>query len=117
METQYQRLPETVKTHGAGFPEETAELACRTDHVAMYCRQGYIYGVFNVRAEESRMKFGKVYPAKEIYPGYEAFGDWAWCYPDRERAEQRYDELCQIYPGIPPNLTSKPESDTLIPLD
>lgn len=90
----YQRLPE-IQTdfYGVKIPNLTAKLVKRTDTKAMYYRWDDVYEVFRIKIEEPKEMFGKLYPRREIYPGNEDFGKWAWCFSDKESAEKRYDAL------------------------
>jgi len=87
-----ERLPEVIEVKGVGIPGLTAKLVMRTDKKAMY-RRDNVYEVFRIKVAEAREAFGKNYPQREVYPGNEDFGVWAWCFSNEAKAKQRYDSI------------------------
>ena len=51
------------------------------------------FEVFRIRIREAVTIFEVDYPKKEIFPGNEDFGDWAFCCWDLEAAEIKFKEL------------------------
>lgn len=52
-----------------------------------------IYKVLRIRIEKDRIKFGKFFVSHECYPSNEDFGSIAWCYKDKDLAEERYNAI------------------------
>ena len=94
-------LPKTL-TKNKLFYEQVK----RTDKIAMYSlRQspgGNIVGyeTFLIKVDEEREVFGKVYPEREHFPGNEEFGEIAWSWISREKADADYSGLCAA--ALPP---------------
>ena len=59
----------------------------------MYLRSDGYYEVFKIRIRKAGIYFGKEYPAKEIYPNNEDFGENAFCTSSLQLAEQYYRKL------------------------
>jgi len=90
----YERLPEVVDSfHGVGIPGLTAKLVCRTDKKAIYFRWDGVYEVMRIQIGEACEIFGRKYPRREVYPGNEDFGMYAWCYHSEKLAREMYDRL------------------------
>jgi hypothetical protein len=51
------------------------------------------YEVFQIKVRPERLLYGKLIPAKEIFPHDEAFGYWAWCCWDLPAAMKKFNEL------------------------
>ncbi|MBU0846946.1 hypothetical protein KKH23_07110 [Patescibacteria group bacterium] len=81
-------LPETLRKNGLNYTQIK-----RTRKKAMYETDAPSYEVFQVRIRPEMEAFGKEYPAAEIFPGNEDFGDFAWCYSKLENAETKYNSL------------------------
>jgi hypothetical protein len=95
------KLEKKIKLRGLGFDTPVyASLLERTDKKAIYERKdpnGVIYyEVFLIRKSSFPVwKNGKVTDrvVGELYPGNEAFGDWAWCYKYSGAAWAKYESL------------------------
>jgi len=94
MNEDIQRLPDIQEDFtGVGIPGLTAKLLHRTEQKAIYERSDLHYEVFRVKIAEATEIFGKTYPRRELYPTNENFGQWAWCYKNKEGAMKRYNSL------------------------
>lgn len=51
------------------------------------------YEVFKIKIEKEKLVFGDLMPEREIFPGNEDFGTWAWTYPSLEKAEERFQQV------------------------
>jgi hypothetical protein len=51
------------------------------------------YEVFQIKTRPAKRLFGKEVEAREIFPPDEAFGYWAWCCWDLEKAKAKFNEL------------------------
>ena len=96
---EYERLRDVVHPKGTGIPELTATLVKRNGRICMYERfdpedSMLAWEVFIVQYSEAEILKGNYsYPAREIYPRNESFGDTAWCFSVRENADRCYDRL------------------------
>jgi hypothetical protein len=93
MKNDYERLPEVVTIEGTGIPNLTAKLIERTDKKALYLRSDNIYEVFRIKIQKATEMFGRTYPRKEVYPGNECFGLWAWTYREEKNARRKYEQI------------------------
>jgi hypothetical protein len=91
--TEVQRLPEEVTNIKAGIRGLKATLVERTDTKAWYKRSDGEHEIFKIQIKPAGKVYGKHYPEREIYPNNEAFGKWAWCYPNEKGARQHYLNL------------------------
>jgi hypothetical protein len=51
------------------------------------------YEVFKIKIDKEKEVFGDIMPEREVFPGNEDFGKWAWTYPSLEKAEVRFQRL------------------------
>jgi len=51
------------------------------------------YEVFLLKIRPAKVIFGKSYPAREVFPGNEDFGKWAWSCFKYEQALKRFNGL------------------------
>lgn len=51
------------------------------------------YEVFKIKIEKEKLVFGDLMPEREVFPGNEDFGKWAWTYGTLEKAEERYEHI------------------------
>lgn len=51
------------------------------------------YEVFKIKVDSPKIVFGVSLNEREIFPANEDFGKWAWTFPTRERAEERFQHL------------------------
>ena len=92
----YDLLPETVdasQLNGVGIADMTAKCVQRTPNKAMYLRWDGTYEVFRIKISREKEIFGRTYPPREVYPGNEDFGTFAWCYKDKDMALKRYEDM------------------------
>jgi hypothetical protein len=87
-----EKLKDVIEIRGIGYPCK-ATLVRRTKKKAMYKRSDGYYEVFKVKIKPAGSVFGKPLPEREVYPGNEDFGFFAWCFSNRENADIRYDSL------------------------
>ena len=84
-------LPATITKSGG----VVLKLITRSDHAAIYSlsRHNILHGyeVFEIRIQKAQERYGKHYPAKEIYPYDEAFGKFAKSVVTLERAEYWFE--------------------------
>lgn len=76
---QIQQLPEQFSKNGNGY-----RLHTRGDKALIYSEgpegKDLAFEVFQIRIQPAGERFGRFYPAKEMFPPSEAFGKWAvWC--------------------------------------
>jgi len=86
------KLEKEIHIKGLGMPMRTV-LVKRTAKKAMYLRDDMIYEVFKIKVSPPKSMFGKDYPEREVYPGNEDFGVWAWCFNNKTVAEETYENL------------------------
>jgi hypothetical protein len=86
------KLEEVIQIKGLGMSMKTT-LVKRTKKKAMYLRDDMIYEVFRIKVSPPKTMFGKDYPEREVYPGNEDFGSWAWCFSKKTEAEEIYKNL------------------------
>lgn len=89
----YEVLPKVVQPRGTGIANLSSTLIKREGRLCMYKRSDDVFEVFLVVVRPSEMLFNKFYPAREVYPGNEDFGNTAWCYNKIEYAERIYNDL------------------------
>ena len=89
----YKKLEEKVIPYGIGIPNLTATLIKRTKRKAMYLRSDGYYEIFQIRVRDAIKIFDKEYPAMELYPSNEIFGEKAFCTQILEKAEEYYKKL------------------------
>ena len=90
----YDQLPKIIpELYGVGIAGVTAKLIERTDKKAIYFRTDNVWEVFKIKISEPSEVFGKKYPKREVYPGNEDFGVWAWCYRDETLARKKYSNI------------------------
>lgn len=51
------------------------------------------YEVFRLKIAKSKEVFGDIMPEREVFPGNEDFGVWAWSFSTKERAYEKYNRL------------------------
>ena len=51
------------------------------------------YEVFRIKIDKEKVVFGQLLPEKEIFPGNEDFGKWAWSFCGIEKALSRFELL------------------------
>ena len=51
------------------------------------------YEVFKRKIDKPKVVFGIQLNEREIFPGNEDFGKWAWAIADEQRALQKFDDL------------------------
>ena len=51
------------------------------------------YEVFRIKIDKEKVVFGQLLPEKEIFPGNEDFGKWAWTFHNPEQALLRFEVL------------------------
>jgi hypothetical protein len=49
--------------------------------------------VFQIKVDKPKVVFGVELGEREIFPGNEDFGKWAWSYSSLERVEEKYQYL------------------------
>ena len=91
--TFYEPLPDVVQIRGCGIPKLTATKVLRNGKWCMYERWDNVWEVFRVQTAEEGDVFGTIHPAREVYPCNEDFGKTAWCYSNKDRAEQFYSKM------------------------
>jgi Iap family predicted aminopeptidase len=58
----------------------------------------HYYEVFRKRVRSANCINGKIIPAREVFPGNEDFGKWAWSCFTYEQALKRFKEIEKITP-------------------
>jgi len=91
--TFYEPLPEKVNPIGTGIPDLEATRLRRDGKLCLYERSDDVWEVFIIQTMEETIFNGVTYPPHELYPGNESFGNTAWCFMEKKRAEQRYQKL------------------------
>ena len=51
------------------------------------------YEVFRLKISKAKEVFGDIMPEREVFPGNEDFGVWAWSYSNLEKAYEKYYRL------------------------
>jgi hypothetical protein len=51
------------------------------------------YEVFRLKISKAKEVFGDIMPEREVFPGNEDFGVWAWSYRNLEKAYEKYTRL------------------------
>lgn len=82
------KLPKVHKANGYTYTQ-----VMRTESKALYESDGDFYEVFRIKIRPAEEAFGREYPEREIYPGNEDFGKFAWCYSQYENALRKYNKL------------------------
>jgi len=85
-----EKLPEITEPKGTGISGLTSTLVKRNGNLCMYKRSDNVYEVFFVQNMNESIFHGKTYPAHELYPGNESFGNTAWCFSNKQNAEVCY---------------------------
>ena len=88
-----EKLPEVIRIYGTGIDGLTSTLVKRTKKKAMYRRSDGVYEVFKIKIKKEQTVFGRFYPNREVYPGNEDFGDWAWCFNNKIDAMTEYSNI------------------------
>ena len=88
-----QKLKETIEVRGEGIKGVVSTLVFRTNNKFIYKRSDGYYEVFKRRTRKEGKVFGVDMPEREVYPGNNDFGDWAWCIRDYDRAIAKYNAL------------------------
>ena len=91
--TTIQKLPEQLTRVGNQY-----QLFKRGNQTLVYAEvnsegKHLAYEVFQIKIQKAGEMFGKWYPARERFPGSEAFGKWAWSYSTMEAAQVKFEEL------------------------
>jgi len=89
----YKKLEKHLMPYGTRIIGLTATLVKRTKKKAMYLRSDGYYEVFKIQVREATRIFNTEYPAMELYPNNESFGDIAFCTKNLELAEEYYKKL------------------------
>lgn len=51
------------------------------------------YEVFRLKISKAKEVFGEIMPEREVFPGNEDFGVWAWSYRNLEKSYEKYNRL------------------------
>jgi hypothetical protein len=89
---EYSRLPMNISKNGFEYV-----LISRGGKSLIY-EQTYdqkiiSYEVFSIKIAKAGEVFGKFYPDREVFPGNEDFGYWAWAYISLDKALDKFNEL------------------------
>jgi hypothetical protein len=85
-----EKLKEVIKKNGFIYQQVR-----RTRFVALYQQEDIGYEVFVIKRRKENEAFGKKYPEAEMFPSNEDFGKYAWTLRDRQKAEEKYNWLCE----------------------
>jgi hypothetical protein len=85
-----EKLPDKLTIRGLQIE---AELVRRTNYKAWYKRADGYHEVFHIKIYPAQTLYGRKYPEREAYPSNEAFGAWAWCYKNKAKAEEAYNNI------------------------
>ena len=88
-----EKLGDVVYPKGTGITDLSAILIKREGRICMYERSDMIWEVFKVKTHKATTLKGIEYPAHEMYPGNEDFGNSAWCYSTLAGAEEMYNHM------------------------
>ena len=83
-------LPTTTLPKGTGISNLVSTLVKRSGDICMYERSDNVWEVFYVEIKPAFTLKGKSYPAREVYPSNEDFGDTAFSFNNLEHAEKYY---------------------------
>jgi hypothetical protein len=106
---QIEKLPELVFPKGTGIKDLSARLIKRDGRICMYERSDQVWEVFKVEIIKAITIKGILYPAHEMYPGNEDFGQNAWCFSNFENANNKYDFMV----STSTRLGLRPDSEVL----
>ena len=87
-------LPEQIKRNGFIY-----DLEKRGNKTLMYkqtdAEADFVcaYEVFKIKVDQPKVIFGISLPEREVFPGNEDFGKWAWAISSKERAYEKFEYL------------------------
>lgn len=58
-----------------------------------YTENVVYYEVFTIKVRKEGMRFGKIWPEQEVFPGNEDFGKCAWTFRNLESAIKKFEAL------------------------
>ena len=84
--------PSTLRKNGFTYTQ-----VCRGERSCVYEQlvtpEVKYYEVFIIKTRAEEKQFGKVYPAREVFPSNEDFGATAWSCRTLEKAMRRFNEI------------------------
>lgn len=96
-EINYKILPKTFKGRASQKEFQFKQLL-RENNIALYEKKSKditYYETIIIQKHDGRTMPGGVFvEPSEFYPSDNMFGQYGWCYNDKEMAENKYKELC-----------------------
>lgn len=84
------QLPMEYKHSGMTFVQQK-----RCEKAAIYKEKSDdIWEVFKIKIRKATKIKDQEIPEREVVPGDDAFGDWAWSYSNKDQAKDKYGKLC-----------------------